>query len=111
MQASLLLFPVRATVSPYLLGGLGVYSEYTDTLAPTGAVVETTRVRQSGWHLGVGAEIFLARQSALFVDYRWRFVSFGAAEPGAEPIDIPGLDSLQLSHRGSMWTSGMAFYF
>src|SRR5262249_46313614 len=32
IQGSLLLFPVRAAFSPYLLGGFGVYTEVTDTL-------------------------------------------------------------------------------
>ncbi len=27
------------------------------------------------------------------------------------PIDIPVLDDLKLSHRGSMWSGGLAFYF
>ena len=111
MQASLLLFPVRAVFSPYLLGGLGVYNTATDTLGPAGEVLSTTRERKSGWHMGAGAEVFLARRAALFVDYRWRFVRFGEPEAGSEPIDLPGLDGLELSHRGSMWASGMAFYF
>jgi len=110
-QGSLLLFPVRGVFSPYLLGGLGIYSQYTDTLGPAGTVVETTKTRTSGWHVGGGAELFLLRHAAVFADYRFRFVHFGASDPGAEPIDIPGLKSLHLTHRGSMWTAGMAFYF
>jgi len=110
-QASLLLFPVRATFAPYLLGGMGIYSQQTDALGPAGVVQATTTQRETGWHLGFGAELFVARHAALYADYRFRFVKFGDPEPGAEPIDIPGLDSLKLSHRGSMWTSGMAFYF
>lgn len=110
-QASLLLFPVRGVFSPYLVGGLGVYKTSTDTLGPAGEVLSTTRERKSGWHMGAGAEVFLARHAALFVDYRWRFVRFGEPEPGSEPIDLPGLGRFELSHRGSMWTSGMAFYF
>ena len=51
------------------------------------------------------------RQAAIFADYRFRFVEFGAPEGGEEPINIPLLDSVNLSHRGSMWTGGMAFYF
>ena len=109
-QASLLLFPVRSTFSPYLLGGIGVYSEMTDTLGPAGVVQETTLQRKTGWHLGAGAELFVARHAALFADYRFRFVKFGTPDPDSEPINIPGLDS-KLSHRGSMWTGGMAFYF
>jgi hypothetical protein len=66
MQASLLLFPVRGVFSPYLLGGLGVYNTATDTLGPAGEVLSTTRERKSGFHMGAGAEVFLARHAALF---------------------------------------------
>lgn len=111
LQASLLLFPVRAALSPYLLAGMGIYSEYTDTLGPTGSVLETTMTRKTGSHFGFGAELFLARHAAFFLDYRYRFVTFGTADPDSEPIDLPGLRRLKLSHRGTMWTSGMAFYF
>jgi hypothetical protein len=111
LQASLLLFPVRRALSPYLLGGFGIYTRNTDTLAPSGAVVNTVSERQTGWHVGLGAEVFLVRRAAVFVDYRWRFVRFGDPADGDEPLDVPGLDRLKLSHRGSMWTGGLAFYF
>jgi hypothetical protein len=110
-QASLLLFPVRKTLSPYLLGGIGIYSEFTDTLAADGSILETVQARKTGWHLGGGAELFFGRHAAFFADYRFLFVKFGQPDPDAEPIDLPGLDRLKLSHRGSMWTSGMTFYF
>ena len=90
---------------------MGLYTEHTDTLSSTGVVLESTMTRKTGSHIGIGAEFLLARHAALFVDYRFRFVTFGAGDPGAEPIDIPGLRSLKLSHRGTMWTSGVAFYF
>lgn len=111
LQASLLLFPVRSTISPYLLAGMGLYTENVDSLSPAGIVLETTMTRRTGSHIGVGAELFLARHAAFFVDYRFRFVTFGRSDPEAEPINIPGLRNLKLSHRGTMWTSGMAFYF
>ena len=56
-------------------------------------------------------EIRVARHTALFGDYRLRFVKFGDAASGGEPVNIPGLDKLKLSHQGSMWTGGVAFYF
>lgn len=111
VQASLLIFLVRGRVSPYLLGGFGMYSRMTDTLGPQGQVLSTESERRTGWHMGLGGEIFLARHAALFADYRFRFVRFGDPEDGAEQIDVPGLDRLKLSHQGSMWTSGVAFYF
>ena len=39
------------------------------------------------------------------------FTASGSEATEGEPIKIPGLDSLKLSHQGSMWTGGMAFYF
>ena len=111
LQGSLLLFPVRSTFAPYVLAGFGLYSQTTDTLGPTGLVVSSTSTRETGAHAGFGAELFIGRHAALFADYRFRFVRFGTPEDGADPIDLPGLDALKLSHRGSMWTSGMAFYF
>lgn len=111
LQASLLLFPVRSTLSPYVLAGVGLYTEHTDTLNPAGVVLDSTMTRRTGSHIGVGAEVLLARHAAFFLDYRFRFVTFGQSDPAGEPIDVPGLRSLKLSHRGTMWTSGLAFYF
>lgn len=111
IQGSLLIFPVRKVVSPYVLGGLGLYTRYMDTLGPAGLVVDTVNERKTGWHLGAGAELFFARQAAIFVDYRWRFVRFGDPEEDEEAIDLPVIDKVKISHRGSMWSSGLAFYF
>ncbi len=116
-QGSLLLFPVRGTFSPYLVVGYGFYSRMTDTLDANGATVSTTSDRKTGAHLGFGAELYLSRHTAFFADYRFRFVRFGSPDPGSAPINIPGsslipgLGKVQLSHQGSMWTSGVAFYF
>ena len=112
IQGSVLFFPVRRVVSPYLLGGFGLYTRHIDTVGPAGAVIETVKERKTGWHAGMGAEVFLVRQAAIFADYRWRFVRFGApTEEGEKPIGVPVLDTLKLSHRGSMWSGGLAFYF
>jgi hypothetical protein len=111
IQGSLLIFPVRKVMAPYVLGGIGLYTRQFDTLGPAGTVLETVKERKTGWHLGAGAEAFIVRQAAIFVDYRQRFVRFGEPEDDEEPIGIPGLDTLKLSHRGSMWSGGLAFYF
>lgn len=117
LQASLLIVPIHARFAPYLLGGFGAYSQLTDTLDVTGKVTSTTTDRKTGWHLGVGAEMLVARHASIFLDYRFRFVQLGDTPAGAEPITIPGstlvpgLENVNLSHQGSMWTSGMAFYF
>jgi len=118
LQGSLLLFPVRRLFAPYVGGGIGMYSQQHDTLGPAGVVVSTTTERKIGWHLGAGAEIRIAKHASLFADYRFRFVKLGEpSEPTSTEIPIPGsslipgLDKLHLSHQGSMWTSGVAFYF
>jgi hypothetical protein len=117
IQGSLLIFPVRSRFSPYLLGGAGIYSRMTDQLSETGLVLSTANERKIGWHLGLGGEFFLSRHAALFADYRWRFVKFGEPDTNSTQINIPGsstipgLDRLKVSHQGSMWAGGMAFYF
>lgn len=118
LQGSLLLFPVRAAFSPYLLGGYGLYTQVTQTLdLTTSKAVTTTTAKRTGFHLGLGAELFLSKHAAFFADYRYRFVEYGDPEAGSEALNIPGkslipvLGRLKLSHTGSMWTSGMAFYF
>ncbi len=117
IQGSLMLFPVRRMFSPYLLGGGGIYTRNTDTLSPKGLTLSTVQERKLGWHLGMGAEFFVSRHAALFADYRFRFVKFGDPDTASDPINIPGsgtipgLDRLKLSHQGSMWAGGIAFYF
>jgi hypothetical protein len=117
IQGSLLLFPVRRMFSPYLLGGGGIYTRAVDTLSPHGLTLSTVQERKFGWHLGMGAEFFVGKHAALFADYRFRFVKFGDPDEVSGPINIPGsgtipgLDRVNLSHQGSMWTGGVAFYF
>ena len=110
LQGSLLLFPVRSTLAPYVLAGYGLYSRTTETIDLTGVPSEPVTERRSGAHLGFGAELFLGRHAAVVVDYRYRFVRFGSPEADEMPVGVPGLRS-RLSHQGSMWTSGLAFYF
>lgn len=110
IQGSMLVFPVRSTFSPYILAGYGLYSRTVETLDVTGEVAEAVSERKTGAHVGFGAELFLGRRVAFVVDYRYRFVRFGAPQDDETPVNVPGLKS-RLSHRGSMWTSGLAFYF
>jgi Outer membrane protein beta-barrel domain len=117
-QGSMLIFPMRSAFSPYILAGYGIYQQTTDYLdLSTGLASTSVMERKAGAHAGFGAEVFLSRHTAFFLDYRFRFVKFGTPEPGAQPINIPGqslipgLDKVELSHQGSMITSGMAFYF
>ena len=110
MQGSMLLFPARGTISPYLLGGYGLYTRTTQALDLGGLPVDSVSERKTGAHMGFGAEVFIGRRAAFILDYRYRFVRFGQPEGEDEPVNLPGLSN-RLSHRGSMWTSGMAFYF
>jgi hypothetical protein len=115
IQASLLLFPVRARVAPYVLGGVGWYSQnVTRFSAPTGTIVvtdETTRKR--GYHAGFGAEVRVHRRIGLHGDYRYTRLRFNDEDdaPSTIPGWIPGAERLKLSHHGSMVTWGLAFYF
>src|SRR4051812_23972064 len=117
IQGSILLFPVRSVFSPYVGGGVGIYSQLQDELGAAGSVTSTTIERKMGWHLGGGLELKVAPHTSLFADYRFRFVRFGAADDTSTEIPIPGgsivpgLSQVHLSHQGSMWTSGVAFYF
>ncbi len=114
IQASLLLYPVRARVAPYVLAGVGWYTQQvTQFSAPTGTIVvseETTRRR--GYHAGFGAEVRLHRRLGLYGDYRYTKLRFNDDD---ETSDVPGLipfaERLKLSHDGTMFTWGAAFYF
>jgi hypothetical protein len=113
-QASLLLYPVRARVAPYVLAGVGWYSQQvTQFSAPTGEIVvleETTRRR--GYHAGLGAEVRLHRRFALYGDYRYTKLRFNDDDESSEtPGLIPFAERLKLSHDGTMFTWGAAFYF
>jgi opacity protein-like surface antigen len=111
-QGSLLLFVSRGRFSPYVLGGFGIYTQDQDTLGADGLVASTVRTRKTGWHAGLGAEVFVARHAALYGDYRFRFIHWGDnPDPGAQPINVPFVDTNKLTHQGSMWTYGLAFYF
>jgi hypothetical protein len=82
--------------------------------APTGTIVvldETTRTM--GYHLGFGAEVRVHRRVGLHGDYRYTMLRFDDDEdaPSVIPGWIPGAERLNLSHDGSMFTWGIAFYF
>jgi len=117
IQGSLLMYLVNSAVSPYVLGGMGWYSQKVEHLSGN-AVRATTTTRRIGYHAGLGAQIQVHRRAAVHLDYRYTFIRFGdqpagTTEPGAIPI--PGLvglqDKLKLSHEASMWTTGITFFF
>jgi hypothetical protein len=120
IQASMLLYPIRAAISPYLLGGVGWYAQ-TVTLVNTDAPPTPQTTRTMGYHAGAGGELRLGAHAAVHLDYRYTFIHFGSDQAGAASsstpgaLPIPGLgalqDRLRLSHKGSMWTGGVTFYF
>ena len=112
IQGSILIVIVRSTLSPYLLGGIGMYPEFHDTLDADGAVVSTGANRKTGWHFGFGSEIKFVRHFSAFADYRYLFVKFGQPDgTGNESINLPGLKDVGITHQGSMWTTGAILYF
>ena len=119
VQASLLVFPVRARIAPYLLGGVGWYSQHvTRFSAPTGmTIVDDETTRKMGYHAGFGGEARLHRRLGLHGDYRYTMIRFGVDDtattspPSLIPGWIPGAERLKLAHQGSMFTWGATFYF
>jgi opacity protein-like surface antigen len=106
IQASLLLFPVRSTFSPYVLGGAGWYSQKFETLAGDETIASET-VRDFGWHAGFGAELRLGAHAGIHADYRYTFLDFGDDDDEDEGVVgrfLPG-------YKGSMWTTGLTIYF
>jgi len=108
LQGSLLLFPIRSTFSPYLLGGVGWYTHVVDNLA-AGQVVSSASSRTMGYHAGFGAELKLGGHAGVHADYRYTKLHFGG--DGTDE-GTGGLASrLKPSYDGSMWTAGFTVYF
>jgi opacity protein-like surface antigen len=114
IQASFLFYPVRRNLAPYLVGGIGWYKHSVDPVEGD-LLPESVSTRKTGYHAGLGADIWMGRRATLHLDYRYTFIGFGGdeSEPGVLPL--PGLgglqDKLNLSHDGSMWTTGLTIYF
>lgn len=112
LQASLLLYPVRSTFSPYLLGGPGWYSHRVEARAGD-EVIDSETTRDFGWHAGFGAEIRLGGHAGLHADYRYTFLDFGDDDE-TDPASASGrstFSSFLPSYKGSMWTAGLTIYF
>ena len=116
-QGSLILYPVRAAIAPYVLGGVGWYSQRMEALDGNDVISQQT-VRRMGYHGGFGGEIKLGSRASIFADYRYTFIRFGNEEDvteGAGAFPMPGVGSLlenfRLSHEGSMWTGGVVINF
>jgi hypothetical protein len=99
--------PSLPIVRPYVVAGAGLYRRATDIFDASGLLFATTTERRSGWHLGAGAEVPVLRRAVAFADVRFRSVKFGGFPEGSV---LSGLGDVRLS-RGTMLTSGIAFYF
>jgi hypothetical protein len=115
IQASFLFYPVRRNMAPYVVGGIGWYRQSVDPVE-NDLLLESVTTRKTGYHAGLGADVWMGRRATLHLDYRYTFIGFGgdeSKEPGVLPI--PGLgglqDKLNLAHEGSMWTTGVTVYF
>jgi hypothetical protein len=114
IQGSLLMYPVRARVSPYILGGIGWYSQNVKRFSSAGAATPTddTTTRRIGYHGGFGADVRIHRRVSLHGDYRYTFLDFNQDDPDPNsPRLIPFAERLKLSHEGSMITWGALVYF
>lgn len=106
LQASLMLFPVKSSFSPYLLGGPGWYTTKVDSLSDEDD--ESVSTRRFGWHAGFGAELLLGKHAGIHADYRYTFLNFGDDDDDEDE----GLFGRVLPrHEGSMWTAGVTIYF
>ena len=106
VQGSLLLYPVRTTFSPYVLGGVGWYTHRVEQLS-AGAMTTSESSRRFGYHAGLGGELKLGRHAGVHADYRYTFLKFGGDDDEEESI----VSRFKPSYEGSMWTAGMTLYF
>jgi opacity protein-like surface antigen len=107
IQVSLLAYLARGRFAPYLVGGIGWYSQKVDLLLDN-ELINSTTTHPFGYHAGFGAEIMLGRRVGIHADYRYRFVDEDDDDDGGIPI-VGFLTGL--SRNGSMWTTGLTVYF
>lgn len=113
VQASLLLFPIRSSFSPYVLGGIGWYSRRVEQLAGKD-VVSSITTRKTGPHAGFGAELRLGRRAGVHGDYRYTMLNYDndGGTVGSGGLLGIGLPTRFLpNYKGSMWTAGLTVYF
>jgi len=107
LQGSLMFFPIRSALSPYLLGGLGWYTHIVESTS-AGKVTATAASRTAGYHAGFGAEIKVGGHAGVHADYRYTMLHFGDGTGAG----TGGLASrFKPTYDGSMWTAGFTFYF
>ncbi len=121
LQGSVLLSPIPGTFAPYVLGGLGWYTHTVEELAGK-QIVDSTTSRRVGTHAGFGAEVRMGKRAAFHADYRYTFLNFGGRDPIKSDTIAGAIAQSHMSgtgsgvhflpsYQGSMWTTGMTFYF
>ena len=105
VQASVLLFPVSGSFSPYVLGGGGWYYHRVESLL-AGDVLDSETTRKFGWHGGIGAELRLGQHAGVHGDYRYTFLHYGSDDE-----DSSSKSRFLPKYDGSMWTAGLTVYF
>jgi opacity protein-like surface antigen len=112
LQASLMLFPVRSVIAPYLIGGGGWYTTRVEAIEDD-RTLSSESTRKFGWHGGFGAELRMGRHVALHADYRYTHLRFGDDDESAMSSrdEETGLSRILPSYKGSMWTAGLTVYF
>lgn len=106
LQGSLLLYPSRARLAPYVLGGVGWYTRRVEQLA-AGTVSSSETSRRFGYHAGIGGELKLGGHAGVHADYRYTFLKFGGDDDEEESL----IGRFKPSYEGSMWTAGLTLYF
>lgn len=118
LQVSTIIYPIRARFAPYLVGGMGWYSQRVqqfDGAGPNAVVVDDTTTRTMGYHAGFGAEVRVHRRIGLSGDYRYTFLDANSPVSSSGDSSSPAgrsiADRLKLSHRGARLAWGANFYF
>jgi len=133
IQASALYYLLKGPVSPYVRGGVGWYKTRVE-LVGADKSAETTETK-FGYHTGLGGEVMLGKHASIYVDYRYTFVDIqglgGLLNTATSLLSMGSLSGLfssltgakgaatsggsltnpNVSHLGSMWTTGVTLYF
>jgi hypothetical protein len=138
LTVSGLFYLLKGPIAPYVVAGAGWYKTRVELLTPgTATPTETTtsntaETTKFGYHTGFGGELFMGKHASIFVDYRYTFVNvsglagilgtasslltggFGSlltSMAGVGGNSVTGTTNPNVSHLGSMWTTGMTIYF
>jgi hypothetical protein len=132
IQGSALFYLLKGPLSPYAIAGVGWYKTRVEVVGADRST-ETAETR-FGYHTGFGGELMLGRHASIYVDYRYTFVNIqglgGLLNTATSLLSMGSLSGLfsslsnasgatstssstnpNVSHLGSMWTTGVTLYF